>query len=115
MAPKWGDEAVKNMWKRRQNRKLVATLVSLMFIIAVLNPKQLGAWIIVAVGTCVCVWIGTRNAKYGRKMYEAASDSLGIEVTRLNGQSPPTRLPAYEQWCDANDLAPYQASVRFRK
>jgi len=103
------------MWKRRQDCKLLAVLASLMFIAAVLYIHKPLTWALLLIGLGVSVVIAIRTRGYGRKMYEAASATLGVEVSRSKGQSPPAQSPAYEQWCAARGLTPYSASIRLPK
>lgn len=113
-APKWGDKAAALMWKRQQDRRLLAVLVSLVFLVAVLsNMHKPLAWALLFIGVSIGLLVAVRTVNYGRKMYRAASETLGVAVDRRRGHAPPRRSPAYEEWCTKNGLTPYAASQRF--
>jgi hypothetical protein len=111
-ASKWGDEAAKLMWKREQDGRFVIVLVCIAILVAsTSHPESL--ILIVVVG---CLAIGllltVRILSLTRKIYQAASVSLGIEVHRRSGHAPPRRQSDYEEWCQTNGLTPYSASRR---
>jgi disulfide bond formation protein DsbB len=113
-AAKWGDKAAALMWKRQQDRRLLAVLVSLVFLVAVLsNIHKPLTWVLLFVGVSIGLLVAVRTVNYGQRMYRAASETLGVEVDWRRGHAPPRRSPAYEEWCTKNGLTPYAASERF--
>jgi hypothetical protein len=109
-ASKWGDGAGELMWKRNQDRRLSAVLVALTYLVAV--ATDLPRFLIV-VGIVLSVVVAARSFMLSRKMYETASLTLGVSVSRGKGNHPSTKPEEYEQWCSENGLKPYSASRRF--
>jgi hypothetical protein len=110
-APKLGDEAAEFSWKMRRIRILAILPIAVMWVGLSVGgsawPYFLLAmvvmWVPLVVLFCVYLW----------RMNQAASKALGITIDSKAEHSPPSKSPAYEEWCTKNGLTPYAASERF--
>jgi hypothetical protein len=115
-APKWGSEAASYMWKRQQDRRLLAVLASLVFLLAVLaNIRQPLTWVLLCIGVTIAIVVAARAMSYGRKVYQSASEALGVTVDRHRGNSPSDDSQVYEEWCAKKGLTPYSAAKHLER
>ena len=113
-AEKWGDEAAEYRWQIRIAAILLGAPALALLVLALLLPVGEGLRVgllgcSVVLGASIFIIVLGR----GRRMNVAAARALGVPVGWKADASPPSKSPAYEEWCRKNGLVPYGASVRF--
>ena len=110
MASKWGDEAADNRMKMRKAQALMVPVYLFALLVLFLSHGT-SVWTLLGVFLVGAVVVTAVIGVYERRMYRAATETLGVSVSRRKGKHPPEKSPAYEQWCEVNGLAPYSAST----
>jgi hypothetical protein len=102
------------MWKREQDKRFFAVVVCLLFLVSAFrNIDEPSTWFFLFLGASVGLLLAIRILRLGRKIYQAAAETLGVNVRRGRGNAPPRQPGAYEEWCARNGLTPFAASQFF--
>jgi hypothetical protein len=113
-AQKWGDEAAEYRWRIRSNAILLGVPAFVLLWCALLLPVGVGVKVaLLAVFFVLGASLFVSVLVFGRRMNRAASKTLGMTVGWKLDNSPPSKSPAYEEWCTKNGLTPYAASEHF--